>query len=35
MAAYKITKAGEGIIPEGETVIKKDAFKMCKKLTKQ
>lgn len=33
MAAYKITKAGEGIIPEGETVIKKYAFKMCKKLT--
>lgn len=33
MAAYRITKAGEGIIPEGETVIKKDAFKMCKKLT--
>lgn len=33
MAAYKITKTGEGIIPEGETVIKKDAFKMCKKLT--
>lgn len=33
MAAYKITKAGEGIIPEGETIIRKDAFKMCKKLT--
>ena len=33
MAAYKITKTGEGIIPEGETIIKKDAFKMCKKLT--
>lgn len=33
MAAYKITKAGEGIIPDGESVIKKDAFKMCKKLT--
>lgn len=33
MAAYKIKKTGEGIIPEGETIIKKDAFKMCKKLT--
>ena len=33
MEAYKITKTGEGIIPEGETIIKKDAFKMCKKLT--
>ena len=32
MTTYKITKAGEGIIPEGDMVIKKNAFKMSKKL---
>ena len=34
MATYKISKSGEGIIPKGETTIKKDAFKRSKKLTR-
>ena len=33
MAAYRITKTGQGVIPAGETCIKKNAFKNCKALT--
>ena len=33
MPKYKITKNGEGIIPQGEISIEHSAFKKCKRLT--